>query len=128
MDAAITIIIWTCFFVGSKHTFSYLDQIDKKTLGSIATSLEDSQNNGETTIKNTEQEEKKPSSWASLFKGSSPATNNIPNINGSSEKPNILSIQMEQEKESDNIENNTQKSLSLISMSNDKRALELAGL
>jgi len=92
-----------------------LDQIDKKTLGDV-TSPSEAQKNGETTLESTEPEEKKPSSWASLFKGSSPATNNVVNTNGSLENPGILSIQQEQEKEIEVLKNNTHTSLSLISM------------
>jgi len=114
---------------GSKHTFSYMEQIDLKEKSLETQSVPALQ---DTKIKTATQqpqpltEEKKPSSWASLFSGSAPKTNSnvVSTENGKTDAPGILSIQEEQAKENTAKKNN--QSVSLISMANDDRALKLA--
>lgn len=138
-------------YVGSKHTFSYLEQMDlkDKVLDKLPTSkspptTENNQNKDDKTHPTDVQrkEENKAtatatpssSSWASLFKAST-STNTADNTikttaeGNQSDKPSsILSIQNEQEKENETSKSDKQNLLTLITMVKDQRAIKLAGM
>ena len=135
---------------GSKHTFSYLEQINleekvlvnklpgDKTLAVTASTTaisqnEDNKSQSTTTDKKTvTASSSSSSSWASLFKGptsSSQVESMIkPTAENQSDKPSsILSIQNEQEKENEAGKADSPNLLTLISMAKDQRAIKLAG-
>lgn len=152
-------LLFPFWFLGSNHSFSYLDSIEPNLKNSeinkctvnpnLEASSEEHANddleNTDTTIKiepkstvgngdtndatnSVSKEAVKPSSWASLFKSADAPQATFSN-DVTTTAPGILSIQMEQEKESKQDDTKThQNSVTLISMSNDDRALALAGI
>lgn len=125
-----------------KNKFGEPDLNECKTTPDVEESISKDQQNGsageqldtgvvnnpeEVGTNDTTKEAVKPlSSWASLFKSADAPTSSFDNK--VVEAPGILSIQMEQEKETSKDESKAQNSLMLISMSNDSRAISLAGI
>lgn len=117
-----------------KSTFSYMGKKkiaskNNETVNEEERSPTKSQLNGPHKTDN-EVKRLATSSWASLFKDSSaPVENGVPVVlNGSEAKlAGLLTIQQEQkEQNKENQRRNISGSVSLISMTNDKRALSLA--
>lgn len=120
---------------GNKSTFSYLENIKNASPKNNEIINEEEKSPTKCHLNGTYKtgdEVKRPanSSWASLFKESpAPVENGVPEVlNGSEAKPaGLLTIQQEQKEESkENQKQNISGSVSLISMTNDKRALSLA--
>lgn len=148
MKKIIKIIFFKCFILllaGSKHTFSYLKQMDLKeeVLDKLSTSktptTDNEDENSQTKTAQNEEGNKgtvtaapSSSSWASLFKASNSA-NSADNTTKTiaskqADKPSsILSIQNEQEKENETSKSDKQNLLTLIAMAKDQRAINLAG-